>query len=197
VELVIAMALLAVSLLMGVLSGQSNLLTMGRNLNMSSQESLIEEDIASIRRLAERYTWCSGAGTLEAIANSSCRSMEPLTQNYYFPDAYYPDAPPPPDQRDTPPEATTAITAFTQACRGSGLTAPLVNAIQTLPLPEDLNLQRTVQLDNGDAAPGSQNHLLRIRYFYDRTAIDPSRAADFPPIDREVLILPTVAAWCP
>jgi prepilin-type N-terminal cleavage/methylation domain-containing protein len=192
VELMIAMALLASSLLIGVLSGQSNLLTMSRNLNMSSQESFIEEDIAAIRRLAETYTWCSGAGEEKAVISSTCVSSNPLTQNYYFP-----NVPPPANAPDDPPPPSDAITSFTDACTDSRLTAPLLSLINARPRPDELIHERSAALAEASAPAGAQTHLLRIRYSYTRPANDPRRGAEFPPIDREVLILPTVAAWCP
>ena len=192
VELVIAMALLAGSLLIGVLSGQSNLLTMSRNLNMSSQESFIEEDIAAIRRLAETYTWCSGAGEEKAVISSTCVSSNPLTQNYYFP-----NVPPPATAPDDPPPPSVLISNFTDACQDSRLTAPLLILINALPRDSALNLVRTAALADASAPAGGQTHLLRIRYSFTRPTEDASRSADFPPLDREVLILPAVAAWCP
>jgi type II secretory pathway pseudopilin PulG len=192
VELVIAVALLATSLLMGVLSGQSNMLTMNRNLNMSSQESFIEEDIAAIRSLAETYTWCSGAGEANVGDSPTCISRVPLTQNYYFP-----NVPPPVEEPDDPPPASDAIDRFTDACTDERLTAPLLSLINTRPRPAGLNLERSAQLADASAPAGAQTHLLRIRYSYARPADHLRHAADFPPIDREVLILPSVAAWCP
>lgn len=192
VELVIAVALLAGSLLMGVLSGQSNLLTMSRNLNLSSQESFIEEDIAAIRSMAETYTWCSGEGKEKAVLSPTCVSTHPLTQNYYFP-----DVPPPANSPDDPPPASVAIPSFAKACLDSQLTAPLLTLINARPRPAGLNLERDAALAVPSAPAGAQTHLLRIRYSYTRPSNDPRPAAEFPPIDREVLILPTVAAWCP
>jgi prepilin-type N-terminal cleavage/methylation domain-containing protein len=192
VELVIAVALLAGSLLVGVLSGQSNLLTMTRNLNLSSQESLIEQDIATIRSMAETYTWCSGAGTLRAVNSPTCVSTEPLTQNYYFP-----NVPPPASAPDDPPGPSDAIANFTQACQDGRLTAPLLALINASPLPTDLDLQRNAELADAFPPAGAQTHLLRIRYSYIRPTADPNPTGEFPPIDRDVLILPTVAAWCP
>lgn len=192
VELVIAVALVAGSLLMGVLSGQSNLLTMTRNLNLSSQESLIEQDIAAIRGLAETYTWCSGAGEERAVVSSTCVSTNPLTQNYYFP-----NVPPPAAAPDDPPPPSVAIANFTAACEDSRLTAPLLSLINNRPKPAGLKLERSAQLDVPAAPVGAQTHLLRISYSYPDRPDDPAKSADFPPIDRDVLILPAVAAWCP
>jgi prepilin-type N-terminal cleavage/methylation domain-containing protein len=160
VELVIAVALLAGSLLVGVLSGQSNLLTMTRNLNLSSQESLIEQDIATIRSMAE-------------------------------------NVPPPASAPDDPPGPSDAIANFTQACQDGRLTAPLLALINASPLPTDLDLQRNAELADAFPPAGAQTHLLRIRYSYIRPTADPNPTGEFPPIDRDVLILPTVAAWCP
>jgi prepilin-type N-terminal cleavage/methylation domain-containing protein len=192
VELVIAMALLAGSLLMGVLSGQSNLLTMTRNLNLSSQESLIEQDISAIHSLAETYTWCSGAGEERAVVSPTCVSSNPLTQNYYFP-----NVPPPASAPDDPPPLSVAITNFTAACQDSQLTAPLLTLINNRPKPAGLKLERSAQLAVPSAPVGAQTHLLRISYSYTGRTDDPAKSADFPPIDRDVLILPAVAAWCP
>lgn len=208
VELVVAMTLLLTSLLMGVLSGESNVVTMLRNLNLSSQENLIEEDLARIRRLAEEYTWCSGRGTVGRPAgSSSCARDAALSSRFYFPDL--PADPSEPDAQ--PPEWPAPILAFTEACADRSLTEPLRQAIESLPTPshgdssagaggstsdQRLHLERRVELFDPTATGSAQTHLLRVRYRYVRPA-DPRRAADYPPIDRDVLILPTVAAWCP
>ncbi|MEB3255994.1 MAG: prepilin-type N-terminal cleavage/methylation domain-containing protein [Synechococcaceae cyanobacterium] len=208
VEMVVAMALLMTSLVMGVVSGESNVLTMLRNLNLSSQENLIEEDLARIRRLAEDYTWCSGRGTVgRPLGSGSCASDASLSSRFYFP-----DFPPDPDEPDTkPPEWPAPILAFSEACTDRRLTEPLRQAIEALPTPShgdgaaggasgtgnhSLRLERSVELLDPTATGSAQNHLLRLRYRYVRPA-DPRQAADYPPIDRDVLILPTVAAWCP
>jgi hypothetical protein len=203
VELVVAMALLMTSLLMGVMSGESNVVTMLRNLNLSSQENLIEEDLARIRRLAEDFTWCSGRGTVgRPTDSSSCATDTALSSRFYFP-----DLPADPDEPDAqPPEWPPPILAFSEACANSSLTEPLLQAIEALPPPShgtggsasehSLRLERSVSLLDPQATGSAQTHLLRVRYRYVRPA-DPRQAADYPPIDRDVLILPTVSAWCP
>lgn len=207
VELVVAVVVLTTGFAMAALTNSTTLRTMIRDLILSDQESLIDEDLAQIRQMAEAYTWCSGEGSLTA-SGPTCASSTPLAKNYYFP-----HNPPGPDDDYIPPPVTTAMENFAAACNNKTLTQNLISAINSIgvtptqPAPPDLTLpssntgsqeevaiRRTAALANPDAASqlgvGLQPHVIRISY-------RKVRGSTMEPVERDVDILPPVAAWCP
>lgn len=164
IELLIGAVLITIALSMAAtLAGITNR-SMISSETIGRQDTLIESDIAAIRDLAERYTWCTGAGTTAATA--VCASVTPRTENYYFPNIG---------------NAAVSITAFENACRPAAtptideLNAPLVTAINARAQPAGIT--RTVA--NDDVA----GYRLRITYAGTN-------------VNRVVLLVPTVAAWC-
>lgn len=204
-ELVVAVVVLSTGFVMAALTNTTTMRTMMRDLTMSDQESLIDEDLAGVRAMADRYTWCSGSGTLAGNA-STCATTSPLKSSYYFPNH-------PPDAGDEfiPPSDTQQITNFTAACNNDSLAQGLVDLIgartDLTPMPnlssnDSIVIRRTVTLANPDPNPasefgvGRQTHAIRITYRKMRTQnkID---LGSTEPVERDVQIVPTVAAWCP
>lgn len=198
-ELVVAVVILTAGFLMASLTNIETIRTMIHNLSMSDQESLIDEDISQIRQMVEQYTWCSGAGTL-GKQGGSCANDTPLSNNYYFPDNR-----PAAGQEYVMPEDSPQMVRFTDACNDETLTKELIKLIEgnkNLPLSKQGQpdnsaiLTRSLSLANANPVPaaefgvGRQTHLLRISYR--RVSANPSE-----PVERDVLILPPVSAWCP
>ncbi len=168
-ELIVALALLAGTLVAAVtLTNGTNRLQVG-SIQLNDLQSRIDTDVAEIRGRAEIFTWCTGAGTF-AASGPTCASTNPRSDNYFFPNSSTADAANPfaigPEQ-----------TAFINACGTTALTTALVNDINARALPAGVT-SRVVANDDATA------NRLRITY----TA---------PNVSRIVVLTPTVAAWCP
>jgi prepilin-type N-terminal cleavage/methylation domain-containing protein len=193
-ELVVAVVVLSTGFVMAAMTNTTTMKMMIRDLTMSDQESLIDEDLAKIHQKAEEFTWCSGEGT-QGSDGSSCATSTPLAKNFYFP-----NFPPSSDETFKAPPPRDAITRFEEACNGSGLTDGLIDQIgrvkQLQTADKKITIVRTAALANPTPNPSAefgvsrQTHLLRITY---RKMEDDMMA----PSERDVDILPVVAAWCP
>lgn len=170
--------LLAVVIIGVALAGAATLMTsQNRSITSSVQlnqaQNQIDADVAAVRNLAETYTWCSGAGGFNGSA-TNCAGAAARNENYYFP----------------VPTATAAIAAFETACKNTTsdtLNTTLVTAISSPALPNPSLVTRAVTQDRNDAFPNGDfaSHRLRITYTSTTGA------------SRVVLLVPTVAAWCP
>jgi hypothetical protein len=130
-------------------------------------DSAISRDLETIRGLMSSYTWCSGAGTLEPIADQNrCRTTRKSNKFYYFPKN--------PDDKNL----------FISACgddRSSSdnlLLASLITSLSPPAMPNPPATTRTVTVSDGAAKS------LQISY----------RGKGTP---RTVVLTPTVASWCP
>lgn len=142
------------------------------------QQNSLDADFAEIRRLGERFSWCSGSGSTTVNVNSvspsgPCTDATVGSSNYYIP-----------KRSDASGIRTSQFASFETACNGATsasdpLTTALVTAINAIAAPAGLS--RTVSLDDGLA------HRLRIQY---RQTSDNSLVST-------LIYTPPVAIWCP
>lgn len=135
---------------------------------INDRDALVDGDVAEIRALAERLSWCSGTGALQATA--PCQDSNPGSRDYYAPAASMDD------------EAN--MNQFEAACTNGTLNTTLLAAINARPALPGIN--RAAQ--NAEGIGTTTNGIL-IRY----TSPDDNEN----PVSRSVVITPTVAAWCP
>ncbi|MCT0224853.1 type II secretion system protein [Synechococcus sp. CS-1328] len=144
-------------------------------------DALIDQDLAAVQTLNDRYTCCPGSCTSldstinAAVAAGDCSVNTPGNENYYSPNQTNSD----------PTAATTATLAFRSACTNRTITDNFITQMPTLPAwPAGTNLTRTTPL-----LVGTSGHLLQWSY---TGSIDGNVA-----VTRVVNLTPTVAAWCP
>jgi hypothetical protein len=151
------------------------------SLNSSSQQQVIEtavnRDVETIRQRMVSYTWCSGAGTLEPIADTT-RCRQPLSQKsnsqYYFPGKSVSDSPGTLSDKDK----FLAACQDNQNTSSNALLARLITAITAPELPQPQGATRSVAVIDGSAK--------RVQISY--AGLNPPRS---------ILMTPTVASWCP
>ncbi|MEB3332401.1 MAG: hypothetical protein VKI83_07925 [Synechococcaceae cyanobacterium] len=135
-----------------------------------TQQRGIEDDMAMIRDLGDRYSWCTGEGSISPSSSSTCSASSPGGSLDYVP-------------RNTGSGTSvgTQLASFSAACDASSgstdsLNANLISAINARSAPSGLS--REVSSDDVAA------HRLRITY----------RADGF---SRTMVYTPPVVAWCP
>lgn len=179
VEILMGVIILAASLGMaGAMNGVAT-----RSLRSSTiindRNAAVDADIAMVRSMAERYTWCSGAPDLEKSTTSpTCLGDSPSDESYFSPavsqeDAYvFEDV-------GNPQRA-----AFEQACQNGSLNNDLIGRINARPTPAGVTRTASV-ISSGGATTN------RIQLLY------ASSSGDENPVVRSVVISPPVAAFCP
>jgi Tfp pilus assembly protein PilV len=178
VEILVGVVTLAVAL--GMAGAMNGVATRGlRNSTaLNDRSAAVEADIAQIRTMAERYTWCSGGPALEPSNVATCRSQDPADESYYSPAVSIDEA------MASSSTGNTSMRRFQEACAFGTLTNGLITAIQARPQPDGVT--RTVTPVTVD-----QLRTHRIDIIYSTSAKDPN------PVSRRLMIVPTVAAWCP
>lgn len=141
-------------------------------------ETLIDQDLAAIRDLNDRFTCCPGSCTANAatiataVASGSCSTSTAGNQNYYAPNQPL-------------GTATTATQSFRTACIDATIATSLASEFPAVPAaPSGTTLTRST-VTQVDAAAH------RLQWTYTAT-VNGSTA-----ITRVVNLVPTVAAWCP
>jgi hypothetical protein len=168
--------LLVASTLLGVMIAGSVSLTeaSGRMSSTTSnryrQQSLVDADLARVRRLNDRYTCTSGTC-------SSAGSSDP-GKNGYFP------APPSPSTSPTACTTGTACKTFENLCQSTNLITQLVSDIG--PPPAALTTAGITYVI--DSTPASQAQVHRYRITYRNSANE---------VLRKITLMPTTVAWCP
>lgn len=179
--------LVGFTMLLIVLGGATTLLMAANRALRNSElrngrEALVDADVATIRELGERYTCCPGTCTTDIATINGAASCavdfppaDTAKEDYYFPvntqsaiDSF----------SLTSYDSDGNVSAETGFCKDGTLVDNLVDTISGLPAVPGVN--RAVNVDD------ALTHRIRITY----TSVDP-------PINREVKIVPTVAAWCP
>jgi hypothetical protein len=178
VEILVGVVTLAVAL--GMAGAMNGVATRGLRSStiLNDRSAAVEADIAQIRTMAERFTWCSGAPSLEPSNVASCRSQDPSDESYYSPAVSVDEA------MANPNAGNTSMSRFVQACVGGTLTNGLITAIQARPQPDGVT--RTVAPVTVDQL---RTHRIDITYS--------TAAKDANPVSRRLMLVPTVAAWCP
>ena len=152
--------------------------TSRRSGHQSQLEALIDQDMAAIEALNDRFTCCPGSCTATtatiqaAITSGSCSTATPRDYRYY--------APAQPSGANT-----TATTNFEAACSSGAIATALVAAFPALPTPAaGANLSRsTPELQDASAQ--------RLRWTYTGSVGSQVVAT------RKVTLVPAAAAWCP
>lgn len=161
----------------------SNRTSRGSRLQ-SQLERLIEQDIAIISDLSERYTCCPGSCTTDATVINTANASGDCAMNSTGAgvDQYYAPVQPYIPIGGT---FTTAMANFRAACANGTLANNLITAFPVAPTaPAGATLTRSTPTLEDAAA-----HRLAWTY---TASIDGS-----PVISRVVHLIPTVAGWCP
>jgi hypothetical protein len=184
VELMISMVMVLTAFAMAAsLSGKA-INGLGSTDEFAKRDAAVSADLAELRGLAARYSFCDGVGTLAPSGSSCLRKDDPFSdyrsEDYFSP--YNPD----------PSSESAQQLAFRSACadpNSDTLTANLLKAMLANKTYDrqlsDAKITRSVDndTDSGGSGPYAA-HRLRIIY-------------SGPKVDRTVLITPTVVAWCP
>lgn len=178
VEILMGVIILVASLGMaGAMNGVAT-----RSLRSSTiindRNAAVDADIAMIRSMAERYTWCSGAPDLVRTDSPTCLGDTPADESYFSPAVSQDDANIY-EEVGNPQKA-----AFEQACQSGTLNDNLIDRINARSTPQGLTRTASV-IKNGGATTS------RIQILY------ASPSGDENSVVRSVVISPPVAAFCP
>lgn len=179
VEILMGVIILAASFGMaGAMNGVAT-----RSLRSSTiindRNAAVDADIAMVRSMAERYTWCSGAPDLKKDSGSpTCLGDSPSDESYFSPavsqdDAYIYE------EVGNPQKA-----AFEQACENGTLNNNLIERINARSTPAGLTRTASVI-----TSAGATTNRIQLLYA--------SSHGDENPVVRSVVISPPVAAFCP
>lgn len=138
------------------------------------RQNRLDADYAAIRQLGEKFSWCSGNGSVNVTPSATCVYTSVGDSTYYVP-----------NNSASAPAVGPQLASFRLACStatatSDPLTTALVAAINNLPSPTGLT--RTVSLDDGTA------HRLRIEY---RNSSSDSTLVG------TLVYTPPIVAWCP
>lgn len=191
VELLVAIAIVGVAMIGIGRSWSLSSSTFQQSRDRNNQEAAIDDDLATMEDLAFRYTCCPGSCTTSAAvvaASSTCKGLggsgTPAvgSEYYYFP--YYAPASTSTTNADTFAGSVDASPRDgiyeNGVCHTGALIANLVTAMGAADAARltSFNVTRSV---SADAAA-----LHRVRIVYGGSDLQ-----------RVVLIVPAVAAWCP
>lgn len=178
VEILMGVIILTVAL--GMAGAMNGVATRGlRNSTLlNDRNAAVDADIAMIRALAGRYTWCSGKPDIQPSDVPTCVGDTPSDESYFSPAVTQQEA------IDFPAEGNQSMVNFERACQAGTLSDDLVNRINTRPVPAGLNRNASVI-----SVGGVQTH--RIEILYQTPANDES------PFSRSLVITPPVASFCP
>jgi type II secretory pathway component PulJ len=179
VEVLVGAILLAISL--GMAGAMNGVATRGisNSTAVNDRNAAVDANIALIRSLVERYTWCSGAPALEASDVPTCLARNPSDESYYSP------AVSPEDVLEAPQIGNNSRALFEAACQNGTLTTDLINQINSLPLPQPDGTTRNVSAINVNNIP---THRIQILF--------ESPSTDKNSVVRSLVITPPVAAFC-
>lgn len=169
-ELLLSSSMFAAVLTGAVMIHSTAMRSYGSANQSLGQQRGLEDDMAMIRDLGERYSWCTGAGTVSPASGGTCASQTPGSASFYVP-----------INTGSGTSAGTELASFSAACAVSSgdsdpLNANLISAINAKPAPS--GLRRVVSSDDVAA------HRLRISYSADG-------------FSRTLIYTPPVVAWCP
>jgi hypothetical protein len=180
VELLVATALMTIAVVGSVTLTQSSGLTSRAATARYRQQSLVDADVARIRRLNDRYTCFSGTCT-------SSGSTDP-GKNGFFPT--------PPSTSPLACGTGTACSNFENLCRSTGLITQLVTEIGTTPTALS-NAGVTYSIDTANQGQQTVSefgtNVVRNLHRYTVTYTSSTSGEQL----RKVTLVPTAAAWCP
>ena len=179
VELLVAAVLMAL-----VVGGTATIMLVSTRTSQRSGkqrllESLINQDLAAIQDLNDRFTCCPGSCTATAstitaaVTSGSCATSTSGSQTYYSP------------VQASGSSSTAATTTFEAACSAGTIATALATefpSVPTAPTGTSLNRSSVSQVDTAA-------HRLQWSY----TAAVNGRTV----INRVVNLVPVAAAWCP
>lgn len=177
-EGMVALTIFAFALAMaGVMNGVS---TRGlqRSTILNDRNAAVDADIAAIRSMADRYTWCSGAPDLKSSNTHPCQATSPSDESYYSPAVTQEEA------LIDDENGNASMLQFTIACANFTLNDNLVERINSRPAVSGLTRKAQVmKLGNANTN--------RIEILYATPEGDPN------PLVRSVVVTPPVTAFCP
>jgi len=178
VEVLMGVVILAGAL--GMAAAMNGVATRGLNSStiLNDRNAAVDADIAMVRSMAERYTWCSGAPSLEASDTPTCLGNSPSDESYFSPAVSQDDA------LIYEDVGNPSIANFEQACRDGTLSDNLIQRINDRPTPAGFS--RTAA---GINSGGARTHRIQVLYQTART--------DENQVVRSVVITPPVASFCP
>ena len=178
VELIISSVMVLTAFAMAAALSGKAINGIGNTSEFAKRDAAVNADLAELRSLAARYSFCDGIGTLAPTATSCLKQGNPLSdyrsEDYYSP--YNPD----------PSTESAEQRLFREACDNPNSDQLTAELLKELNKPStyasqlsDAGISRKIENDTDISA-----HRLRVTYSGTK-------------VDRTVLITPTVVAWCP
>lgn len=178
-EVLMGAVLLAISL--GMAGTMNGVATRGINSStaLNDRNAAVDANIAMIRSLAERYTWCSGAPDFEArkVDPDTCLATSPSDESYFSPAVSQDDV------LQSPQIGNDNRAQFEAACQDGTLNNGLIDQINAL--PKLTGIERTASAVRVDNLP---THRIQILY--------ETPASDNDSVVRSLVITPPVASFC-
>ncbi len=176
-EVLVGAILLAISL--GMAGAMNGVATRGISSStaLNDRNAAVDANIALIRSLAERYTWCSGAPAFEASDVPTCLTTNPSDESYFSPAVSQEDV------LQAPAIGNDNRALFELACQEGSLTDELINRINALPEPQGMSRSASaITVDK------TTTHRIEILFT--------TPSADNDSVVRSLVITPPVAAFC-
>lgn len=176
-EVLVGAILLAISL--GMAGAMNGVATRGISSStaLNDRNAAVDANIAMIRSLAERYTWCSGAPGFEASDVATCLATSPSDESYFSPAVSQDDV------LESPQVGNDNRGLFEAACQDGTLNNGLIDQINALPKPT--GIERTASAVRVDNLP---THRIQILF--------ETPASDNDSVVRSLVITPPVASFC-
>lgn len=177
----ILMGVMILTSALGMAAAMNGLATRGLTSStlLNDRNAAVDSDIAMARSMAERYTWCSGAPSLEASTTTpTCLSSSPSDESYFSPAVSRQD-----DNLDFLSIGNESKASFERACRDGTLSDDLIQRINDRPTPAGFT--------RSAAGITSEGRTHRIQVLYQTARTDDN------PVVRSVVITPPVASFCP
>jgi hypothetical protein len=177
VEILVGVVILASAL--GMAGAMNGVATRGLSSStvLNDRNAAVDADIAMVRSMAERYTWCSGAPSLEASDPTTCLGNSPSDESYFSPAVSLQDA------KDNGDVGNGNKSNFERACQDGSLSDDLIQRINNRPTPAGIT--------RSAAGITSAGRTHRISVLYQTARNDAN------PVVRSVVITPPVASFCP
>ncbi len=177
VEILVGVVILASAL--GMAGAMNGVATRGLSSStvLNDRNAAVDADIAMVRSMAERYTWCSGAPSLEASDPTTCLGNSPSDESYFSPAVSLQDA------KDNGDVGNGNKANFERACQDGSLSDDLIQRINNRPTPAGIT--------RSAAGITSAGRTHRISVLYQTARNDAN------PVVRSVVITPPVASFCP
>lgn len=176
-EILVGMMILTSALGMAVAMNGMATRSLSSSTVLNDRNAAVDADIAMVRSMAERYTWCSGAPSLEASDPTTCLGSSPSDESYFSPAVSQQNA------LDFGDFGNNNKANFERACEDGTLSDDLIQRINNRPNPAGIT--------RSAAGITSAGRTHRIQIIYQTARNDDN------PVVRSVVITPPVASFCP